>query len=223
MSKPRPSRGPSAIIEAYPIPIAALAVLALLMVFAFSFVMTPKAGASNPSELRMAETDYQEFSQPVPLTAEVSSAVMETDSTLEEKPPEPEVAAAPEPVPAPAPPARISSTSQKYTAVSRDQLVTKGKVTATLTFYDCLGQGFCGTMANGRKVHEGAAACSNNMAMGTMFTIAGDPTNRVYICEDRGMLNSSHVDIFWNDPKDGYWWQSQVGMSGTLEIVQLKG
>jgi len=55
-----------------------------------------------------------------------------------------------------------------------------------------------------------------------MFTIAGDPTNRVYVCEDRGLLPNTHVDIFWNDPKDGYWWQSQVGMRGTIEIVELK-
>lgn len=195
-------------------PIAALATAALILAFAFSFVIAPKARATNPHEYRLAETDYQEIEQPMPLTAEVSSAFIETDSTRDEKPPEP--------VQAPEPPSQITSTPQKYTAVSRDQLVSKGKLTSTLTFYDCLGQGFCGTMANGRKVHEGAAACSYNLALGTMFTISGDPTNRVYICEDRGMLPNTHVDIFWNDPKDGYWWQSQVGMRGTLQIVEVK-
>ncbi len=213
MTKPR-SSGPSAIIEAYPVHVALAASAALIMVFAFSFLLAPSARATNPREYRLAEVDYSEVQQPEPLTAEVSSAFIETDSSRDEKP-------APAPV-VQQPPAAIQSTPQKYAAVSRDSVVTQGKVTATLTFYDCLGQGFCGTMANGRKVHEGAAACSNNLAMGTMFTIVGDPTNRIYVCEDRGMLNNTHVDIFWNDPKDGYWWQSQVGMRGTLEIVQLK-
>jgi hypothetical protein len=88
-----------------------------------------------------------------------------------------------------------------------------------LTFYDCLGQGFCGQMANGAVVHQGAAACSYDLALGTMFTIAGDPTGRTYVCEDRGLLVDTHVDIFWNDPADGYRWQGQVGMNGTLQIV----
>jgi hypothetical protein len=92
-------------------------------------------------------------------------------------------------------------------------------MTAMLTFYDCLGQGFCGEMANGVVVHEAAAACSYDLALGTMFMISGDPTGRTYTCEDRGLLVNTHVDIFFNDPADGYRWQAQMGMSGTLEII----
>ena len=88
-----------------------------------------------------------------------------------------------------------------------------------VTFYDCASQGFCGAMYNGRKVYEGAAACSWNLAIGTRFRISGDPTGRVYICEDRGLLTNTWVDIFFYYPADGYRWQAQVGRHGTIEIV----
>lgn len=88
-----------------------------------------------------------------------------------------------------------------------------------LTFYDCASQGFCGRMYNGHKVYEGAAACSWNLAIGTRFRISGDPTGRVYICEDRGLLTNTWVDIFFYYPADGYRWQAQVGRHGTIEIV----
>jgi hypothetical protein len=100
-------------------------------------------------------------------------------------------------------------------------VVTRGALTSTLTFYDCMVQKFCGAMANGQKVYEGAAACSYNLAMGTMFTIKGDPTGRVYVCKDRGLLPNTHVDIFWNNPADGWAWQRAVGSRGTIEFVEL--
>lgn len=88
-----------------------------------------------------------------------------------------------------------------------------------VTFYDCANQGFCGRMYNGRKVYEGAAACSWNLSIGTRFRIVGDPTGRTYICEDRGLLANTWVDIFFYYPADGYRWQAQVGRYGTIEIV----
>jgi hypothetical protein len=90
-----------------------------------------------------------------------------------------------------------------------------------LTFYDCAGQGFCGKMYNGEKVYEGAAACSWNLPLGTRFMIVGDPTGRVYVCEDRGLLSDTWIDVFWHDPADGYAWQSIVGRHGTIVIVSL--
>jgi hypothetical protein len=90
-----------------------------------------------------------------------------------------------------------------------------------LTFYDCLDQGFCGTMKYGEKVYEGAAACSWDLPAGTKFRILGDPTKRIYVCEDRGMLDDTWVDIFFNDPEDGWAWQEAVGRYGTIEIVSL--
>ena len=50
-------------------------------------------------------------------------------------------------------------------------------------------------MYNGEPVYEGAAACSWDLPIGTQFTIPGDPTGRVYICKDRGILPDTHVDI----------------------------
>jgi hypothetical protein len=90
-----------------------------------------------------------------------------------------------------------------------------------LTFYDCAGQGFCGKMYNGEKVYEGAAACSWNLPIGTRFMIVGDPTGRVYVCKDRGLLSDTWIDVFWHDPADGYAWQSIVGRRGAIVIVSL--
>ena len=75
-------------------------------------------------------------------------------------------------------------------------------------------------MANGEDVYEGAAACSYDLAFGTRFIIPGDPTNRVYVCKDRGLLADTHVDIFWYHPDDGWRWQTVVGSQGTIEIVE---
>jgi hypothetical protein len=101
-------------------------------------------------------------------------------------------------------------------------LVSIGQIeNVNLTFYDCLGQGFCGRMSSGEKVYEGAAACSWNLPEGTRFRIAGDPTKRTYVCEDRGLLEDTWVDIFFYDPEDGWEWQEAVGRIGTIEIVRL--
>lgn len=103
-----------------------------------------------------------------------------------------------------------------------EQVASRGVLTnVNITFYDCASQGFCGAMYNGRKVYEGAAACSWDLPIGTRFTIAGDPTHRTYICEDRGLLANTWVDIFWYYPADGYNWQRHVGRYGTIEIVSM--
>jgi hypothetical protein len=96
----------------------------------------------------------------------------------------------------------------------------RGRVeNVNITFYDCRGQGFCGAMYNGKRVHSGAAACSWNLALGTRFRIDGDPTRRVYVCEDRGLLADTWVDIYFFLPSDGYRWQGEVGRYGTIEIL----
>jgi hypothetical protein len=76
-------------------------------------------------------------------------------------------------------------------------------------------------MYNGRKVYEGAAACSWDLPIGTRFVIVGDPTHRIYTCEDRGLLANTWVDIFWYYPSQGHSWQSIVGRYGTIEIVSM--
>ncbi len=90
-----------------------------------------------------------------------------------------------------------------------------------VTFYDCLEQGFCGAMYNGEQVYEGAAACSWNLPLGTRFVIENDPTQRVYICLDRGLLADTWVDIFFYDPDDGWLWQQVVGRYSTIHILSI--
>jgi len=90
-----------------------------------------------------------------------------------------------------------------------------------VTFYDCLDQGFCGVMYNGDQVYEGAAACSWDLPLGTRFVIQDDPTGRVYVCADRGLLPDTWVDIFFYSPNDGWAWQHQVGRYATLRILSV--
>jgi hypothetical protein len=185
-----------------------VAALAASVVMLLIVMLSPGANAGEPSFSPAAISVVRHFNIRM---SEMSSVYMETASVREERPPPP---------PAPAPAARAAA-QPVVPAPTRDQVVARGKMTATLTFYDCLVQKFCGAMSNGQKVYEGAAACSYNLAIGTMFTIAGDPTGRVYVCKDRGLLPNTHVDIFWNDPADGWRWQRAVGSRGTIEIVEL--
>lgn len=89
---------------------------------------------------------------------------------------------------------------------------------ATVTFYACVGNGFCGTMANGQQVFAGAAACSADLPFGTRFTVSNDPTGRVFTCLDRGALSSTWVDIWFYDVAEGYAWQSYVGTVSDIII-----
>lgn len=89
----------------------------------------------------------------------------------------------------------------------------------TNTFYACVGNGFCGNMANGQQVFAGAAACSYDLPMGTQFVINQDPTGRVFTCLDRGALAPTWVDVWFYDAADGYAWQSIVGMNVSITII----
>jgi hypothetical protein len=121
---------------------------------------------------------------------------------------------APVPVAAPAPTATASTVSYGI---------------ATVTFYYCSpgarsgavgdGGGFCGHMANGERVHAGAASCASAY-MGQRFLIVGDPLNRVYTCKDTGgAVTRTHRDIwFANADEGGDWWRV-VGQ--TAEILVL--
>ncbi len=91
----------------------------------------------------------------------------------------------------------------------------------TVTFYACIGSGFCGLMANGQQVFDGAAACSYGMPFGTRFFVNADPSRRVYTCLDRGAIVAPWVDIWFYDPADGWAWQAQVGgTSSAITIVE---
>jgi len=69
------------------------------------------------------------------------------------------------------------------------------------------GGGFCGGMANGQIVHEGAASCARHR-MGEQFRIDGDPTGRTYTCTDTGgAVYDGHRDIwFANSDEARQWW-----------------
>ena len=92
---------------------------------------------------------------------------------------------------------------------------------ARATFYSCLNNGFCGTMANGQEVFPGAAACSTDMPFGTRFFLNADPTRSVYTCLDRGALAAPWVDIWFYDSADGWAWQSMIGSTySDITIVE---
>lgn len=90
---------------------------------------------------------------------------------------------------------------------------------ASITFYACIGNGFCGLMANGEQVFQGAAACSSDLPFGTRFVINADPAGRVFTCLDRGALTPTWVDVWFYDAAEGYAWQSNVGSYGAITIL----
>ena len=113
-----------------------------------------------------------------------------------------------------------NSSPPGWSVLSVESSALERRVTnVNLTFYDCLEQDFCGAMYNGRTVYEGAAACSWDLPLGTRFSIVGDPTGRVYTCEDRGLLADTWVDVFWHDPADGWRWQAEVGRHGAIVLL----
>ncbi len=135
-------------------------------------------------------------------------------------------------VPAPAPaPAAVTpspaSTMPTPAATAGYNTVSYGP--ATITFYYCSsgtrngavgdGGGFCGYMANGQRVHEGAASCAAAY-MGQRFLIAGDPLNRVYTCEDTGgAVTASHRDIWFADSDAGGDWWRAVGRTAEILVI----
>ena len=91
---------------------------------------------------------------------------------------------------------------------------------ARVTFYACIGNGFCGNMASGSPVFAGAAACSSDLPFGTRFVITDDPSQRIFVCLDRGALAATWVDVWFYDVADGYAWQSGVGTRSDIIIVE---
>ncbi len=140
--------------------------------------------------------------------------------------------ATPAPVPAAVPaPAAVTpspaSTPPAATATGGYNTVSYGQ--ATITFYYCSsgtrngsvgdGGGFCGYMANGQRVHAGAASCAAAY-MGQRFLIVGDPLNRVYTCEDTGgAVTATHRDIWFADSDTGGDWWRVVGQTAEILVI----
>ena len=90
---------------------------------------------------------------------------------------------------------------------------------ASVTFYSCIDNGFCGLTASGAQVYAGVAACSYDLPFGTRFVIANDPTRSVFVCLDRGALPNTWVDVWFYDAADGWAWQALVGGSRSDIII----
>ena len=104
------------------------------------------------------------------------------------------------------------------------------RVLATVSFYYCVegagphpsgdGGNFCGAMRDGLVVYPGAAACDYEY-IGQRFRIQGDPSQRVYECNDTGSaVHGLHRDIWFHTSDDGWRWQLAVGPQAVLEIVR---
>ena len=118
---------------------------------------------------------------------------------------------------------RTLAAAPPYLRAFQAPLIASGTVIpgARATFYTCAGCGFCGAMANGQQVFQGAAACSANLPFGTRFFLNADPARTVYTCLDRGALSATWVDIWFYNPADGWAWQSMIGsVYSDITIVQ---
>ena len=102
-------------------------------------------------------------------------------------------------------------------------------VEASLSYYYCNqgsvaasigdGGGWCGAMANGEVVHEGAAAC-DRAHLGQRFRIVGDPLGLTYTCKDTGSaVHGQHRDIWFDISDDGYRWIVGVGYTAQVQIL----
>ena len=97
-------------------------------------------------------------------------------------------------------------------------------VEVTITYYYCEGTGgdgggFCGHMANGEIVHDGAAACARSR-LGERFRIVGDP--KVYTCKDTGSaVDGLHRDIWFRYSADAAAWARRMLDAGHFEDRQL--
>lgn len=124
----------------------------------------------------------------------------------------------------------VRGTDDPNRATTPDPSSTTGVPFETsITYYYCVpgsnpagvgdGGGYCGGMANGQTVHDGAAACSSDK-LGQRFTIEGDPTNRTYTCKDTGgAVLQDHRDIWFADSDTGYAWWKEVGSHALITIL----
>lgn len=132
--------------------------------------------------------------------------------------------------PEPSPAAGQSAAADQAPAADRDAVAREQRpeagglgatvgeaVSVSITFYTC--PPYCGAMANGQPVYEGAAACGYAFELGQRFRILGDPTGRTYLYADRGLGGYWWVDIFFAEETAGRAWARQVGTRGTIELL----
>lgn len=134
----------------------------------------------------------------------------------------------PPPPPEPEPAAVEATLAEEAPAEPKGNLRSLG--VGRITYYYCEkgsnsaawgdGGGWCGHFASGKRVYEGGAACAREYR-GQRFKIAGDPTGRVYVCEDTGGgVRGNHRDIFfWNSDTASNWIR-QVGYEAEIFVVE---
>ena len=59
-----------------------------------------------------------------------------------------------------------------------------------------------------------------NLPFGTRFVITDDPSQRIFVCLDRGALAATWVDVWFYDVADGWAWQSGLGTRSDIIIVE---
>lgn len=123
-------------------------------------------------------------------------------------------------------PSRESLATAAHSTATPD-LQPGDRVVATVSFYYCTadsghpgdGGAWCGAMRDGTVVYPGAAACDYEY-LGQQFRIEGDPTGRVYTCNDTGSaVHGLHRDIWFRTNAEGWSWQRDVGRRVVIEIV----
>ena len=93
----------------------------------------------------------------------------------------------------------------------------QGSIDVWVTFYTC--PPYCGAMANGERVYDGAAACGYGFALGQRFSIENDPALRTYVCADRGLGAWNWVDVWFSDYADGRAWRDQLPTYVTVRLL----
>ena len=131
--------------------------------------------------------------------------------------PEPEPTATPEPEPTATPEPEPTATPGGTTVEARITYFYCNQGTISAGIGD--GGGFCGHMANGEIVHEGAAACSRDNFR-QRFRIIGDPNGLIYTCKDTGnAVHGEQRDIWFDNSDDGLNWIREVGTTALVEIL----
>lgn len=112
----------------------------------------------------------------------------------------------------------VPDTIPQYIMPENSGEAVRGKV----TFYACLGNGYCGTGADGTVPISGhTAACGSNYGLGTRFIISGDSVQRIWTCTDRGLLAPTQVDVFFYDAADGWIFQSELYAANNGTVADI--
>jgi len=122
---------------------------------------------------------------------------------------------APSPTPIPVTPSPQPTFVAPSPTPSPSEVVTN----VLILYTTCEGDGACGLMASGKKVHAGAAACNPLlMPFGTRFRIHGWPQELV--CEDiHPYLSGWYVVVWFQTEAEGSAFRRQVGRQATIEII----